>query len=385
MRVLERQPDNAAAFTGLAVLYQKWSQSDAVTSEIQARLNYQVPRAIEILKSQLDEGSNFQTLLSLVDLCIETSDWTEARECLARSDSSYGRYRLKRAETAARLGLVCLGSEEHDDAVKNFRQALLVKPGDLRFRSNLGTALLKLKQFEAAQDEFARVLNLAPGNIEALLGAAQASIELADDGDPDQYQIAQHYLNDALKYGRNQDVGSKRLENKDIAKIYYMRGYARTKSYEADTTRTLPAALLGARCDFLRCKKLDPHNRKAPTAIEKINKRLGRGVKDSWADVTGPAIVLIFAAAVFVFAQLDFFFQGSAIHTFLRLPWPGVIKDATFYSVLSFGSLLFMIAGLYLRKVLKLKVFGIELEKAAIDQVSAPSTLGISRSGALID
>jgi hypothetical protein len=39
-----------------------------------------------------------------------------------------------------------------------------------------------------------------------------------------------------------------------------------------------------------------------------------------------------------------------------------------------------MIAGLYLPKVLKLKVAGIELEKASVNQVSAPSTLDISRS-----
>jgi tetratricopeptide (TPR) repeat protein len=175
LRVLERRADNAAACTGLAILYQQWANSDKTTPEIQARLNYQVPRAIEMLKSQLDKGSNFETLLSLVDLYIETSDWTEARECLARGDSVYSRYRLKRAEMTARLGLICLGSDEHDEAVKNFRQALLIKPGDLRLRSNLGTALLKLNQFEAAQDEFTRVLKLAPANIEALLGAAQKS------------------------------------------------------------------------------------------------------------------------------------------------------------------------------------------------------------------
>ena len=114
--------------------------------------------------------------------------------------------------------------------MKNFRQALLVKPEDLTLRSNLGNALLKSKQFEAAQDEFARVLKLAPGNIEALLGAAQVCTELADDGDPDRYQIAEKHFTDALSHGRYKESGSKRLRPSEIAKIYYMRGYARTKS-----------------------------------------------------------------------------------------------------------------------------------------------------------
>jgi hypothetical protein len=40
-----------------------------------------------------------------------------------------------------------------------------------------------------------------------------------------------------------------------------------------------------------------------------------------------------------------------------------------------------MIAGLSLPKLLKLKVAGIELEKTAISQVSAPVSLDIPRSG----
>jgi hypothetical protein len=44
---------------------------------------------------------------------------------------------------------------------------------------------------------------------------------------------------------------------------------------------------------------------------------------------------------------------------------------------LTFGSLLFMVAGLYLERMQKLKVPGIELAKTATDQVSAPSSLGI--------
>jgi Tfp pilus assembly protein PilF len=73
-RVLEWRADNTDACAGLAILYQQWANSDAATPEIHARLNYQVPRAIELPKRQLGKRSDFQTLLSLADLYIETSD-----------------------------------------------------------------------------------------------------------------------------------------------------------------------------------------------------------------------------------------------------------------------------------------------------------------------
>lgn len=141
----------------------------------------------------------------------------------------------------------------------------------------------------------------------------------------------------------------------------------------------------GALSDFKQCKEDDPDYRKAPVAIEKITKRRRQGRSELLVDVIGPLGISIAAAAVFLFAQLNFLFQGTAIRTWFRLPALSSVTEPAVYSLLTFGSLLFMIAGLYLPKVLKLKVGGIELEKAAIDQVSAPSTLGISRSGSLKD
>ncbi len=377
--ILEQQRDDAAACTGLALLFQQWANSDQATSEIHAQLSYLTSRASEALKRQLGTGNKFQTYLSLADLYIETSDWTTATQQLDWAEFACNKSTLKRAEVAARRGLVCFRAEEHAEAAKNFREALLVKPGDLTLRSNLGNALLKLKQFEAAQDEFARVLKLAPGNIEALVGAAQVSIEIADDGDPDQYQIAEHNLTEALTYGRNKEWGSKRLENTEIAKIYYMRGYVRTKSYETGATRTLSAA----HSDFKQCKKLDPNNRKAPVAIEKITKRLRRSGSEPLVYRLGELAIFFAAAAIFLFAQLDFFFGTNPIRSWVGVPDLSAVTESTSYIAITFGSLLFMVAGLYLPKVLKLKVPGIELEKASVDQVSAPSTLGISHVGSL--
>jgi tetratricopeptide (TPR) repeat protein len=308
--VLERLDDNPYAWAGRAILYRRWANSDKATPEIHARSSYLVRRASELLKRELGKGNDFQTFLNLADLYIATCDWAEAREQLDYADSFCGGSRLKRAKVTERRGLICYCLEEHAEAEKHFRQALLVKPGYLTLQCNLGNALLQLKKFKDAKDEFARVLKLAPENIDALLGAAQVSIELAGDSDPDQFQIGVDHLSYALEYGWHREAGLKRLSISETAKIYYVRGYARTKSYEADASR---ATLTLALKDFQKCKELDPKDSKAPAAIEKITKFMRRGMRESLLEVWGPLVISIFGALVFLFLQLDFFFPGKLL------------------------------------------------------------------------
>src|SRR6185295_5909551 len=54
---------------------------------------------------------------------------------------------------------------------------------------------------------------------------------------------------------------------------------------------------------------------------------------------------------------------------------------AGYYGLLTFGSLLFMVVGLYLPQILKLRVAGIELEKSSVDQAATGGTLGIDATG----
>ena len=214
---------------------------------------------------------------------------------------------------------------------------------------------------------------VARTNIYALLGAAQVSIELADDGDPDQYGVAAQYLTETLSHGKYKESGSKRLSNSDISTIHYMRGYALIKSWEADTFRTWSTKLRNAQQDFQNCKETDPNDSKARAAIEEIDNLIRRRKSESWQDVWGPRVIFFVGAAVFVFAQV-----GLCVHWV----YPDKGLANTDYTALTFGSLLFMVAALYLPQVLKLKVSGsgVELEKASIDRVSAPAILGISRS-----
>ena len=382
-RVIEARNGDAGAWTGLAILYQQWANNEGAPPEIRTRLSYVIHRASQLLHDRLGQSGQFQSLLSLADLQIEVRDWAEARDSLELAEAFCRGSRLKRAEVATRRGLACYGSQEHANAIKHFHQALEVNPGDLTLRTSLGKALLRSKQFSAARDEFAQVLKSAPGHIDALLGAAEVCIELADDGDRDHYRIAEHHLTGALHHGRNRESGSKRLRAGEIADIYYLRGYAQTKRVEAEGPRTAPLVLLGALSDFRRCKVENPGNPKAGEAIEKIIKRLRSGASEALAGIFGPLVVFAAGAFVFLFAQLDFFFRETGVRSLFWLPQKSSVTDAKVYIAMTFGALLFMIAGLYLPNLRKLKVPGIELEKASVDRVSAPSTLDISRSGSL--
>jgi tetratricopeptide (TPR) repeat protein len=370
-QVLEREDGNAHAWVGRATLNQQWANSDAKKpAEIYARLSYLMRRASELLKRQVGKGIDFQTYLALADLYIEFCDWTEAREQLDLAESLCGGSTLKRGRVTERRGLFCYHMGQHAEAVEMLRQALLVRPDSLDLRSNLGNALLRVKQFETAQNEFTRVLKDAPGNIDALCGAAQVHIELAEDGDPDQYEIAVQYLTNALEHGRYKESGSKRLQNRDLANIYYARGYARTKSYEATASRTTSIkSLESAFNDFQECKELDPIHCKARAAIEKINKRRRQRRGELLVDFWGPIIIFCLSVVVLIIAQLVFILTE-------RLP-------SSAYVSLSFASLLFMVAAVCLPQLLKLKLPGMELEKASVGHVAALS-IGISRSESLI-
>lgn len=86
---------------------------------------------------------------------------------------------------------------------------------------------------------------------------------------------------------------------------------------------------------------------------------------------------------MFLLAQLDFFFHETSLRGLFWLPAQSAVTNATTYISLTFGALLFMVAALCLPNLRKLRVPGIELEKASVDRVSAPSTVDISRFGSL--
>jgi hypothetical protein len=147
------------------------------------------------------------------------------------------------------------------------------------------------------------------------------------------------------------------MKSKNLAAVYYSAGYAKVKLYA--TTKGLKkdeAFLRQALRDMDRCFELDPENYKAQRARKKLQERLRPTSIEGLLEKVGPITILLASGFVFVLTQVSFIRGGH-------------LSDLRFYVPMTFGSLILMIAGLYLPRLLKLKVAGIELEKSSVDQI----------------
>jgi hypothetical protein len=162
-----------------------------------------------------------------------------------------------------------------------------------------------------------------------------------------------------------------------MADIYYMRGYAKTKRYEADRARLPVLLIASARSDFLQSLRTRPDHNLARSAIGKLDQNLRRHLRSA-AEIFGQFAVFTAGAFIFTFAQIDFPLRSLSLHRALGLPAESLLGTG-YYLSLTFGALAIMIAALSLPKLLTLKVPGIELRTASLDQVASP--LGIRRAG----
>ena len=167
---------------------------------------------------------------------------------------------------------------------------------------------------------------------------------------------------------RTNGDGSKRLTDKEHAAVLYSRAYARVKLYEVDKAGKDENQLQLAKEDFAECFHKDSDNHKAKRAEEKLKQRLTRSSSQWLAERIGPWLIVILSATIFMLSQASFFFGK-----------PSVSLDPGYYAILTFGALIFMVAGIYLPQILKLKIAGIELEKSAVDQIKTQGSLGISK------
>jgi tetratricopeptide (TPR) repeat protein len=273
------------------------------------------------------------------------------------------------------LGVLCAREKAFKTAIRYFSDGLRMNPGDLNIWSNLAEASLKaaleekadpgLK--EIAEKEFKRILEIAPNHVESIIGLGEVYKAMGDvTKDEDLYLRAIELFLQGIRIA-DSDVGSKKLKRKELAAAYYSIGYSKVKLYEATKPRG-DSLLHEARDYFTMSFNDDPENYKAKRAVEKLDKRLVLS-SSGLVDTFGPW--LIFLAAISIFVGTQTMVMGK------QEPFKDL--EAGYYVLLSFGSLLFAIAGLYLPQLLKLKVAGIELEKNAVDQIATPGGLGISK------
>ena len=374
---LKASADFTPAVCGRAVLLRRMSRGEHPKVATEMLGGQAMRESCEQLQQNLDGPDAFINLLVLADLHIEERDWPRVGKMLDRAEQQCEEMRLRRLEVLVRRGILLLATDKPDEAARLFQQALVYRPGDLAVKSYLGRAFLNAKQYEAALRVFREVLDVAPGHVESLILSAQTNIELAESGDVDHYVLAEKFLADSLRFGRDQ--GSLRLRDVDIADVYYMRGYARTKRYEADTGVFRSLLLVAAFNDFRQASKHDPRHALASIALKKVAQQMARRSGGSVADIAGPIMVSVAATIVFALAQIDFFLRGTRLHQWLAMPADSALQQPGYYATVTFSALAVMIAGVSLRKLLKLKIAGIELERTAPAPLASAAALGIGR------
>jgi tetratricopeptide (TPR) repeat protein len=262
-------------------------------------------------------------------------------------------------------------------AIKNFSDAFKLSPDDLNVWSNLAEAYVKFAAAdnadsglkEKAETEFKRILEVAPHHVESIIGLGEVYKAMGDaTKDEDLYTRAIEQFDLGIQIA-DSDTGSKRLKKKDRAAALYSAGYAKVKLYEAAAAKD-ESLLHDASDYFRRSIDNDPENFNAMRAFDRIDKRLKRFTSQRAVERFGPRIILLGTATIFTVAQIS-----------VIKHWPMADLGPTNYTLLSFGSLLFAVAGLSLPQLLKLKVPGIELEKSVVEQIAPAGALGILGKG----
>lgn len=328
-------------------------------------------KAEQLLRARITEKEDSLVLLQLGELLLKMEEPAALQDDkYAQAEKHFWRALELDQESSAscnNLGVVYTRREDFKRAVQYFELALSRAPDNLNTWSNLAEVYLKSKQREKAEAEYMKILGITQGHIESQFGLGEVYSAMGDDGDPDMYEKAVKFFTAGISLAEGKK-GSKRLKANELAAPFYSRGYARVKLYESSKPVGDDKLLQEAQNDFERCCRLDPDNHKARRAIVTLKKKRKWFSPQRFNEKIGPWVILVPAFAILVLSQASFFFR-----------WP--VKDISmpFYSTSTFGAFIFIVVGLYLPQILKLKVAGIELEKSVVEQVSTSVSLGITR------
>lgn len=335
------------------------------------------------------------------------------------------------------LGVALVRNEQYKDAIKNFNYSLSLDPDDLNMQSNLGDAYRKTEMYDKAEETFRKILYICPSYIDALVGLAECFKTLGDKAvDEKDMNKAEEYFSNARDLldktlNFSGDSTSKRFKKAEKSAIYYSSGYTKVRLFELKGGFNL-RLLQSAKRDFERIQNTQDEFFKARKAIRKINQKIYEvfSVKKG-----APLIIFIIAILLFCTMQYAYFFNryttkdelsvnkiglanflqknkldttqknlqaiseqsfsdidalDSKLSSFIpasylsNLPASAIKNDKIIvkenisevaYGLFTFGSLLFMVVGLFLRDITRLKVGSIEMDKNAADNVSVTQPL----------
>ena len=327
-------------------------------------------RAKGLLNDQLRLCKTSGTLQELGDLHLKMGEYDEAKDCLEKA------LQRNAASSEANVSLGVLSSRQEDfrRAARYFEEARRLDRTDLNVWSNLGEAYFKInpidmRQIEKAETEFRQILRIAPDHIDSLITMGEVYTAKAEAGDKDFYNAAIRHYNRAIDLAEKRQ-GSKRLSSRQLAAVHYSLGYARVRLYEASRPFGDESLLSDALHSFQRCARLDRDHCKAETAKDKLDKLLNKRPLHWIPEKLVPWLVLGPSLFVLILTQVMF------VLGFVRTP---KALDTASYIALTFGSLIFVVVGLFLPEIQKLKGAGIELEKSTVTQISTSASLGITK------
>jgi superkiller protein 3 len=444
---LDFNPGNTLILSLLANIY--WENKEELTgldaessrrkTEFHKRGMGCFQKAERLLQERSKRYPNYNVLVELGDLYLAHEDYAKARSCFEKAKERDGIVYLP----SAKLGVIYLRERQPDKAIPLLCEALERNPDDLDLKSSLAEAYLRSEKLNEAETCYRQVLNLAPNHIQSTIGLGELCSALGDKKDYDRYSEAIDLFSKALELAENEKARSKYLNKTEKAAVFYQIGYARVQCYESSGIRRDTKLLEQAKRDFDQCIALNPSHQKARRAKEKIDKRLAFFTRDRLTETVGPRSIYSMSIVVFAAVQIAFFiaplfnqpsfrvsdrsvravekdltaeqleglkgllnqqFSNRELLSKALQQLPAKVADsvlqnadavkpienapdlpAGYYALLTFGSLLFMVVGLYLPQILKLKVAGIELEKSSVDQATvgdqafAGGTLGISK------
>lgn len=386
LEALTRSSGNLEAMLNLITLYaqQRDSARDVVErNDAQVKVDQYFRKAMRILKRRLQETLDGR--MDVFELHLLKGNLYQAVGKYAEAESSY-QEALKDLQGSGKtialqavysgLGNSCIQQDECKKGAEYLERALQENPDDLSVKSQLAEAYCKLDHTDKAERKYEEIFNISMSVVESYIGRGELCKTMGDRGETDMYDYAISFFTDALNLSRSKE-GSKVLKDKEIAALLYSRGYASVKLYEQTKPARDENLLRAALSDFRISYQKDKCNIKAKRACEKLTLRLSYTRSQNILRSIGPPIIFAVSAFLFFITQYLFFrgkpvFWDESTKTFQGI-------SETHYVLLTFGSLIFMIAGLSLPELLKIKIAGVELEKSTIAQTQPFSSLGISK------
>ena len=318
-------------------------------------------RAVQALQVRVRKG-DAGSLVRLAELHLALEAHIDARACL---DDAFQRRPVPAGALSA-LATLHLRSGDSAAAVQCLTDAVREDPDDLTLRSRLASALFHAGRTPEAEREYWRVLSVSAQHIEALVGLGELYGALGDErDDQESFEHAVDRFTTAIDLAR-QRQGSKRMTAAELADLLYARGYARVRLFETASGTQHDDQLRKAERDFRECATLDVTQHMAQRAGEKVRRRLKWHASQAFAERMGPALVAGLALVVFALTQASVLAQE-----------PISKVDGSMYALLSFGALLFVVAGLCLPRLLRLKIAGMELEQSALERAPLPRRVGV--------